>query len=121
MKPPFGSSCADGQQVEDGGDIREVFRPAPAPFFSFPYERGSDSSSVKIDGPHFIFSWGFPGGSKGKDPVSNGGHLHSKPGSGRSPGEGEGRPLQMLPGESRGQRSLGGHVRRATKSFLQDN
>ena len=21
------SSCADGQQVEDGGDVREVFRP----------------------------------------------------------------------------------------------
>ena len=31
------------------------------------------------------------------------------PGSGRSPGRGNGSPLQYLPGESHGQRSLAGY------------
>ena len=38
----------------------------------------------------------------------NVGYLGSIPGSGRSPGEGNGNPLQYLPGKSHGQRSLGG-------------
>ena len=33
------------------------------------------------------------------------------PGSGRSPGRGNGNPLQYLPGESHGQRSLAGYSR----------
>ena len=37
---------------------------------------------------------GFPGGSEGKAPAYNAGDLGSIPGSGRSPGEGEGKPLQ---------------------------
>ena len=36
----------------------------------------------------------FPGGSDGKVPVYNAGDLGSIPGSGRSPGEGNGNPLQ---------------------------
>ena len=36
----------------------------------------------------------FPGGSDGKAPVYNAGDLGSIPGSGRSPGEGNGNPLQ---------------------------
>ena len=36
----------------------------------------------------------FPGGSDGKASVYNGGDLGSIPGSGRSPGEGNGKPLQ---------------------------
>ena len=39
---------------------------------------------------------GFPGGSKGKDPTYNVGDLGSSPGSGRSPGEGNGNPLQYF-------------------------
>ena len=35
-----------------------------------------------------------PGGSEGKASVCNGGELDSIPGSGRSPGEGNGNPLQ---------------------------
>ena len=37
---------------------------------------------------------GFPGGSDGKESTCNMGDLGSIPGSGRSPGEGNGNPLQ---------------------------
>ena len=37
---------------------------------------------------------GFPGGSVGKNPPANAGELGLIPGSGRSPGEGKGNPLQ---------------------------
>ena len=37
---------------------------------------------------------GFPGGSEVKASASNAGDLDSIPGSGRSPGEGNGNPLQ---------------------------
>ena len=37
---------------------------------------------------------GFPGGSEGKVSVCNAGDLGLTPGSGRSPGEGNGNPLQ---------------------------
>ena len=37
---------------------------------------------------------GFPGGSDGKESACNAGDLGSIPGSGRSPGEGNGNPLQ---------------------------
>ena len=36
---------------------------------------------------------GFPGGSVVKNPTSNAGDVSSIPGSGRSPGEGNGNPL----------------------------
>ena len=39
-------------------------------------------------------SWIFPGGSDGKVSAYNAGDLGSIPGSGRSPGEGNGNPLQ---------------------------
>ena len=38
---------------------------------------------------------GFPGGSDGKASAYNAGDLGSIPGSGRSPGEGNGNPLQF--------------------------
>ena len=40
------------------------------------------------------YIWGFPGGSDGKESACNVGDPGSIPGSGRSPGEGNGRPLQ---------------------------
>ena len=40
------------------------------------------------------FDLGLPGGSDGKASVYNAGDLGSIPGSGRSPGEGNGNPLQ---------------------------
>ena len=50
---------------------------------------------------------GFPDDSDGKASVCNAGDPGSIPGSGRSPGEGNGNPL--LPGKSHGQRSLVGY------------
>ena len=41
-----------------------------------------------------IPSQGFPGGSDGKEPILNTRDLASIPGSGRSPGGGNGNPLQ---------------------------
>ena len=40
------------------------------------------------------FSWGFPGGSNGKESACSAGNPGSIPGLGRSPGEGNGNPLQ---------------------------
>ena len=39
-------------------------------------------------------TWGFPGGSEVKESAWNAGDLGSIPRSGRSPGEGNGNPLQ---------------------------
>ena len=53
---------------------------------------------------------GFPGGSEVKVSAWNAGDLGLIPGSGRSPGEGNGNPLQLLlPGESHAGRSLVGY------------
>ena len=53
---------------------------------------------------------GFAGGSDGKASVRNAGDLGSIPGSGRSPGEGNGNPLQYSCLETfHGQRSLVGY------------
>ena len=38
--------------------------------------------------------WGFPGGSVVKNPPANAGHMGLIPDPGRSPGEGNGNPLQ---------------------------
>ena len=54
---------------------------------------------------------GFPGGSDGKESACRAGDLSLDPGSRRSPGEGNGHPLQnALPGEAHGQRSLVGFI-----------
>ena len=42
-----------------------------------------------------LFKMGFPGGSEVKASAHNAGDLGSIPGSGRSPGEGNGTPLQF--------------------------
>ena len=42
----------------------------------------------------FKQDWGFPGGSDGKESACSAGDPDSIPGSGRSPGEGNGNPLQ---------------------------
>ena len=43
---------------------------------------------------YYDFIWVFPGGSDDKESACNAGDLGSIPGSGRSPGEGNGYPLQ---------------------------
>ena len=42
----------------------------------------------------YEYIWGFYGGSDGKESTCSAGDLDSIPGSGRSPGEGNGYPLQ---------------------------
>ena len=49
---------------------------------------------------------GFPGGSGGKESACNAGDLGLTPGLGGPPEGGHGNPLQLLPGESHGQKSL---------------
>ena len=56
-----------------------------------------------------MFIMEFPGGSEVKASTFNAGDLGSIPGLGRSPGEGNGNPLQFLPGESHRRRSLVGY------------
>ena len=41
-----------------------------------------------------VYSWGFPAGSVSKESACSAGDLGSTPGSGGSPGEGNGNPLQ---------------------------
>ena len=55
---------------------------------------------------------GFPGVSDGKESACNAGDPGSIPRLGRSPGEGNGNPLQsvFLSGEFHGQRSLVGYI-----------
>ena len=47
-----------------------------------------------VFGAPLTLSWGFPGGSDGKASAYNVGDPGSIPGSGRSPGEENGNPLQ---------------------------
>ena len=66
--------------------------------------------------PHCRQILGFPGGSDGKESACNAGDQGSIPGSGRSPGEGNGNPTPVfLPGESHGRRSLVGYSPRGHK------
>ena len=53
--------------------------------------------------------FGLPGGSVSKESACKAGDQGSIPGLGISPVEGNGNPLQYLPGESQGQRSLVGY------------
>ena len=43
---------------------------------------------------YLLKEWGFPGGSAAKTPPANAGDAGLIPGLGRSPGEGNGNPLQ---------------------------
>jgi len=68
-----------------------------------PITEQRENTIISISSPHhpFLFlikeprGWlGFPGGSEGKASTCNAGDLGSIPGSGKSPGEGNGNPLQ---------------------------
>ena len=52
---------------------------------------------------------GLCGDSDGKGSTCSAGYVGSIPGSGRSPGEGNGNSLVFLPWKSHGQRSLAGY------------
>ena len=63
---------------------------------------------------------GFPHSSVGKESACNAGGLGSIPGSGRSPGEGNGNSTPVfLPGKPHGQRSLVGYSPWGRKSRTQ--
>jgi len=64
---------------------------------------------------YFLSLEGFPGGSDGKESACNAGDPCAVPRSGRSPGEGNGNPLQYSCLEN-GQRSLVGYGHGAAKS-----
>ena len=70
-------------------------------FFSVPSECQRPESSDFLATPqipdfygYLLIFKGFPGGSEDKASACNAGHLGSIPGLGRSPGEGNGNPLQ---------------------------
>ena len=64
----------------------------------------------------------FPGGSEGKESACSEGDLGSNPGSGRSPGEGNGNPLQHSYLENSMDRGAWrATVDRVTKSWTQLN
>ena len=56
-----------------------------------------------------ILNLGLPWWLSGKESTCNAGDSGLIPRSGRSPGEGNGNPLQFLPRKSHGQRSLAGY------------
>ena len=65
----------------------------------------------------------FPGGSVVKNPPVNAGDKGDMgliPGSGRSPGEGNGNTIVFLPGKPHGQRRLAGYSPRGHKRVRQD-
>ena len=69
----------------------------PMPFSPLRTTRPSHCIWNKLQTPYTGLwnpKWGFPGGSDSKDPTSNLGDLGSIPGSGRSPGKGNGNRLQ---------------------------
>ena len=65
---------------------------------------------------HFTHAWDFPGGSGGKESAGNAGDLRSIPGSGRTPGEGNGNPLQYSCLENSMDRAWQAIVHGVTKS-----
>ena len=54
----------------------------------------TDLPRIVVLGLICTLTWGFPGGSAGKESACNAGDLSSIPGLGRSLGEGNGYPLQ---------------------------
>jgi len=59
----------------------------------------------------------FPGDSDGKESACSAGDQGLIPGLGRAPGEGDGNPLSILPGEFHGQRSLESYRPRGHKEL----
>ena len=58
---------------------------------------------------HMGDKWGLPQWFSGKESACTAGDSDSTSGSGRSPGEGNSKPLQFFARESQGQRSLAGY------------
>ena len=118
-----GRQCLPGQSGRDRhGDARELrpqgrgwrMTPLGTPSPKEGHGQLASRTPARTPGvqPCLSRSWGFPGGSAGKDSACNAGGPGLIPGLGRSPGEGKGYTLPaFLSGESRGQRSLAGQER----------
>ena len=77
-------------------------------FFSTLFEANLHYNTINVK--FCMLSSSFPGGSEGKESACNAGDLGWIPGLGRSPGEGNGSPLQCSCLENpHGQRSLAGY------------
>ena len=66
----------------------------------------------------YYLQLGFTGGSDGKEYAYNAQDMALSPGLGRSPEEGNGYPLQYLPGKFQGQRSRTGSGPWGSKSWM---
>ena len=66
-------------------------QPENATYYMIPAKCHSEKGKIWLPIPVFL---GFPGGSDSKESACNAGDLGSIPGLGRSPGEGNGYPLQ---------------------------
>ena len=84
-----------------GSSVQEILQARILEWVAMPSSRGSSQprdenhvSCVSCFGRWFLYHWGFPCGSAGKESACNVGDLGSIPGLGRSPGEGKGCPLQ---------------------------
>ena len=72
-----------------GGQVCQV-SPPPGPLS----HHSQCFLSLACSSPQYFYGWGFPGGSVVKNPPANAGDAGLIPGSGRSPGEGNGSPLE---------------------------
>ena len=63
-------------------------------FVSHRRDKSSSLHFVYLPADSLMTTLGFPGGSVSKESARNAGHLGLIPGLGRSPGEGNGNPLQ---------------------------
>ena len=113
----------------DGGKIQIVTEPPTGAWAKVSAQDAARHSQKPANHPHeqnwgsvqtlhtgimclLYLAAGSPGGSAGKESVCSAGDPGLTPGSGRSPGEGNGHPLQcscLVHGESHGQRSLAGY------------
>ena len=93
------------------------FEEAEEPEIKLPTFAGSWRKQGNFRKTSTSASLGFPGGSEGKASACNARDLGSIPGLGRSPGEGNGNPLQYSCLENPcGQRSWWATVHRVSKS-----
>ena len=86
-----GLSCSSGCGLFPDQEIEPISPELAGEFFTSEPSGKPTSKSFKCLA---LYLWNFSGGSEVKASASNAGHPGSIPGSGRSPGEGNGNPLK---------------------------
>ena len=119
--PPLSFPKSLERRVEEAGEAGRL--PSPCSWClgqDIPNVKGNFGPCPLLLSPQgaiFLPSLDFPGDSEGKESACNAGDPGSIPGSGRSPGEGNGLPLQYSCLESpHGQRGLAGYSPGVPKS-----